>query len=777
MVKDSRSLQQLSSEDTEELNLPAQKGLNFRPLLRTAQRQAWLVGAIASGAIATVMLTGEKPPSIYEGTFRLLVEPVTSEAKFSEPTALTRSGGTGVPDERVFNLDYPTQLEILQSPAILGDVVEQVKLQYPKFTLEQLKEGLTVQRTGGDNMSDKTKILEVRYQGENPKQVELVLQKTAEKYRKYSLDERKNRISEGIKFIEEQLPELQRRVGEFQGQLQTIQQRYNLIDPKTQGEDLFKQVRDLTTQYIEAQRQLQEQRILYATLQKQLELTPSEALTASALSQDPTRASILEKLKEVEAQIAGESARFTPNNPFILALEDKRQNLLRLLDGETVRIVGRNASGKTSNPQVQVFQNSVRIDLIQQLVKTANEVQLLEARTQALGQTRNTFELQAQQFPRIARQYNEIDRKLEITNQTLNQLLTQRETLRVESAQKNLPWDILSDPQIVRDLAGNPAPVPQKGSRKLIMAIAGGLFLGMALAIILEKISDIFYTIEDLRDAIELPLLGVIPLGKKHKKKQPLPRWLALIDSTQKPQDMPQNPADFIEAFDLLYACVRFLYSAPPVRSIAVCSAQSGDGKSTVAFYLAQTAANSGQRVLLVDANLRHPELHDWLNLPNHKGLSDMLEEKQSPQMAIERSPKTPNLSILTAGKPSPESPKHIASPAMQRLMAELQSSFDLVIYDTPNLLEFTDASFLSTHTDGILMVVGVGETKKSLVLQAINQLNTFRLPVLGVVANYVQQKSVAPSPGIHSPSARPKDTIALDIPELPHPEMNSKSR
>ncbi|HAX76134.1 MAG TPA: capsular biosynthesis protein [Cyanobacteria bacterium UBA11372] len=772
MVKDSRALlQQLPSEEPEEFNAPPSKGLNLRPFLRTFQRQAWLVTGVAGVVMFAAMLSGGKQPPTYEGGFRLLVEPVTSEAKMSEPTTLTRSGG-GLPDDRIFSLDYPTQLEILQSPAMLSAIAEQVQTQHPKFSLNKLKKGLIVQRIGQDSFT-KTKIIEVKYTGENAKEVDFVLQKTAEKYLKYSLDERKTRISEGIKFIEDQMPELQNRVNQFQGQLQVLQQRYTLIDPKAQGTELFEQVRRIRDAQLEAKRQLQELKILYATIQKQLELTPDQAMAASALSEDPNRVALLQKLQEVENQIATETVRFTSNSPNIQALQEKRQNLLALMNQETQRILGRNATSKASNPQVLSFQNKVRVQLIEELVKTANQIQVLEVRDRALAETRNAFERQAQQFPIIARQYNDIDRKLDITNQTLNQLLAQRETLRVEAAQKNVPWELISEPQIERDTAGNPVAAPQSNKKQLMMGVGGGLVLGLLAAILLEKLRNMFYTEEDIKDAIELPLLGVIPLDKKKEKT----RWsMALLKRMPKIQDSHENTSAFEEAFDSLYANVRFLYSAPPVRSLAVCSALAGDGKSKIALHLACAAAQAGQRVLLVDANLRSPQLHLWLDLPNHRGLCDLLNHKLSPNVFIERSQQTENLFVLTAGQPLPDSAKQLGSPGMQHLTDELQSNFDLVIYDTPNLLTFMDASFIATHTDGILLVVGIQHTKKSAVMQAISQLNTFRLPTLGVVANYSKPKSAPVSSNDQHPTSRLREKLAFNANNPSHPEMNSKS-
>jgi polysaccharide biosynthesis transport protein len=241
-------------------------------------------------------------------------------------------------------------------------------------------------------------------------------------------------------------------------------------------------------------------------------------------------------------------------------------------------------------------------------------------------------------------------------------------------------------------------------------------------------------------------------------------KWIPKIDNSH------HNTSAFAEAVDSLYANVRFLYSAPPVRSLAVCSAMAGDGKSKIALHLASAAAQAGQRVLLVDANLRCPQLHLWLDLPNHRGLCDLLNHKLSPDVFIERSHQTENLFVLTAGQPLPESPKQLGSPGMQHLVDELQSNFDLVIYDTPNLLSFMDASFIATHTDGILLVVGIKQTKKSAVMQAISQLNTFRLPTLGVVANYGKPKSAPTSSDEQHLTSQLSDKLALNSHNPSHP-------
>lgn len=735
--KGNRQLQQSTvTTQNDDIPPPPQRGLNLSPVWRLFKRKAPLIIGITSLATAAGWVLGMNSASTYLGNFRLLVEPATNEGRVTNPSVLTRLD-RGVPKDE-FSLDYPTQVEILKSSTMLSGIADRVQTQYPKFSQKSLEKGLTVQRIGESRLNQ-TKIIEVAYQDQDPKLVELVLAVTSDKYLRYSLQERKSRISEGIKFIEEQLPVLQKRVGYLQSRLQKLQQRYKINAPDDQGKELYTEGRQIAQQQSEIQRLLDEQTRLYANLKNQLKLTPNEAMAASALSENPRYTNLLTKIKEVEVSIATESSRFSSNSPTLENLLVQRQNLLSLLNEEKQQILGQNITAAGNNPQVLSFQNPVRLNLIKQLIDTANQVQVLQVRKQAIDQTRNTFELQAQQFPTIALEYNELQRQLNLATQTLNQLLTQRETLRVEAAQKQVPWELVSQPQIPTDANGNPIPDKSDGWKKILLGAILGLGLGTIAALILEKYQNVFYGFDDIKDAVKLPVLGSIPFNKKLQKLAANAFNEPIRDSVP-----GNNTSSFIEAFDSLYANVRFSFSEQ-VRSIAICSAVGGEGKSTIALQLAQSAAAMGQRVLLVDANLYRPQLHNKLELPNSKGLSEILSHQTASHDFIQHSPITSNLFLLTAGQLS-KSNKLLGSNYMQSLMKEFESRFDLVIYDTPNLNSCVEVSFLAAHTDVTLMVVGVGKSERSVVMKVIDKLKKFNLPNLGIVVNH-PSKNTASSP------------------------------
>ena len=738
--KRGRQLQQLPPVDKEEISAPPQKGLNLRPILRTIKRKAILVIGITGLVTAGAVVYSKQTPVAYQGDFRLLVEPITNEARTVEPSAISRVQGQA-PSQETSNLDYATQLEILQSPRILQDIYEQAKTKYPKLDKFIFNKSFAVQRYVGANpqQAEKTKLIQVSYGASNPQEVIGVLDIAAAKYLKYSLEERKSRIGEGVKFIDDQLPELQTRVETLQSQLQRLQQQYKLSDPKSQGDALFAQVRKISDEQATTQSLLQEQRALYASLQRQLQLNPDEAIAASALSEEPNYKVLQGKIQELNNQIDIESGRFNDESPTIKSLKAKRDNLLASEAQEKQRILGQNPAGKTGNSQVGAFQNSVRVGLIQKMVEANNQIKLLEVRNQEIANSKALADQQARQFPSIARQYSDLQGQLDIATKTRDQLLTQRETLRVEAAQKQVPWELVSKPTIPKGPGDNLIPAPSKAKNIQMGGLVVGLLLGVGVAVLIEKSRNIFYVSEEIEEAIQLPLLGVIPLYKSSQQFSNSPSFVGAIEQTG---GSNKNAALFREAFDSLYANIRFLFSDPAIRSLAVCSAAAGDGKSTVALHLAQTAAAMGQRVLLVDANLRQPQLHNKLNLPNQKGLNELLAKKVAPNELLGRSQVGENFFVLTAGQAFPNSTKLLASNQMQYLMEEFQATFDLVIYDTSDLADFMDANFLAAHTDGILMVVAVNKTNRSVVKKVMEQLNTFRLPTLGVVANHVKKNS-----------------------------------
>ena len=217
------------------------------------------------------------------------------------------------------------------------------------------------------------------------------------------------------------------------------------------------------------------------------------------------------------------------------------------------------------------------------------------------------------------------------------------------------------------------------------------------------------------------------------------------------------NPSNFWESFRSIHTNISLLNSDNSIRSLAIISATAGDGKSTIAIYLAQTAAAMGKRVLLVDANLRHPSIHEILNLPNTEGLSNLITEELSFEDVIHRNSSGigeknddvrkknsknieqlslgHNLSILTTGQIPSNPTILLSSPQMKNLTAQFKQNFDLIIYDTSHLLGFADTNLLTRHIDASILVIRIGKTNRSCLAKGLEQLNFSSTPMLGAIA------------------------------------------
>jgi capsular exopolysaccharide synthesis family protein len=648
--------------------------------------------------------------------------------------------GLGMSDD----IDYDTQIEVLRSPSILNPIIEQIVRKYPEFEYEDLiKEKNSPLEIG---QLEKTKILEIAYEDADREKIDYILELLADTYLNYSLEERKIEVNQGIEFVKQQLPKLRAQVQLREKQLQQFRQKYNLLDPEAQATQLSEQLASLEEKYFDTQVKLNETHSLYSLLQQQIGLNPNQALAASYLSESPRYQNLLNQLQEVELELAKESSRFLDTTPVIQTLKEKRNNLLPLLQEEAQKVLGNRFSGVIDNSPSLASPSSLRLELNQQFVQANNEREILQMRRAALEQQITTINQQIKQMPLLTRQYTELQRELMVETESLNRFLEAQEKLQIEAAQQVVPWQLIAQPEIKED------PISPKPVRNLALGVVGGLLLGLGAAFLAERLDPVFHSSDELKNETNLPLLGVIPLQKDLQAIEKvleisLPK-LQIGNSRVKTESSDKNQqkrqgyktSGFLEAFRSLNTNIRLLGSDNTLTSFVVSSAEPGDGKSTVSTNLAQAAAAMGQRVLLIDADLRRPQVHHRLGIENGQGLSNILATGLALEEAIQQVPQWENLSVITAGEIPPDPIRLLASKRMQLLMEELRHKgwFDLIIYDTPPVLGFADGRILAAATAGIILVARISKTDRSALKNCVDELKLAQVPLLGMVANGV---------------------------------------
>ncbi|MDT2712456.1 CpsD/CapB family tyrosine-protein kinase [Enterococcus dongliensis] len=196
----------------------------------------------------------------------------------------------------------------------------------------------------------------------------------------------------------------------------------------------------------------------------------------------------------------------------------------------------------------------------------------------------------------------------------------------------------------------------------------------------------------------------------------------------------PSSPV--AEQYRTIRTNIQFASSADkPIKTIVVTSSGPGEGKSTTAANLAVVFANSGQRVLLVDADMRKPTVYKSFHLSNAIGLSTVLSTIQSISEAAQKT-EINNLSILTSGPKPPNPSELLGSARMDQFLAEARNLYDIIIFDMPPVVAVTDAQIMASKADGTILVVRENVSRKESLTKAKGLLHMVQAKVLGVVYN-----------------------------------------
>ncbi|MCA2643442.1 MULTISPECIES: polysaccharide biosynthesis tyrosine autokinase [unclassified Microcystis] len=719
--------------------------INLRQVLSVVKHRWLIIAGITLGVTSAIATYTFLKTPIYQGKFLLLIGQPIEENKSSSRLAaqdiLPQLGGE--------DIDYDTQIAVLTSPQLLNPILSKITPQYPDFTYSDL-----ISKTGKSDLKvsqlKDTKVLEISYQDAEPEKIKLVLENLARHYLNYSSQERKTEINQGLDFVNAQLPVLQERVNSLQKQMQQFRQQYNFLDPDKEATRLSQQLTSIEQEYRVAQVALNEINSRYQALQQQVGLDPNQAIIATYLSESPGYQDLLKQLQEVEVELAKQSAVFAKDSPIIATLEEKRANLLPLLQNEAQRTLGEKLPQTVGNSPALVSRSALRVELTQQLVEAANTRQTLEIKVESLAQALEQQKASVKNLAVLSRRYTDLQRELEIATTSLGRFLEEQQKLQLKVAQQVMPWQLISPPEVEEDFV-SPKPV-----RNLALGLIGGLLLGIGAAFLAERLDPVHHSADELKEDAKLPLLGAIPwqkdLGTIEKVNTALPqltvgdRKITIPNTTAKSASENlsyYNFSPFSEAFRTLNANIRLLGSDSPLKSLVISSVSPGDGKTTMAINIAKAAASMGQRVLLVDADLRRPQIHLRLNLNNDHGLSNVIAEGLDWNEAIQPLPRYENLSILTAGSIPPDPSRLLSSQRMQEMISQLQQdhAFDLIIYDLPPLAAFADAKILAAMATGLILVTKLGKTDRFALKNLLEDLRLSHISLLGLVANNVSRK------------------------------------
>ena len=531
---------------------------------------------------------------------------------------------------------------------------------------------------------------------------------------------------------------MQAKVDDLQSELAEFRRKHSLLEPGIEGAALKQREAEIANQILslEAERgrlkrvvqEIASGNLSARGFQEAISTTGIYGSTGQGLTVSDADQSLLKQLIQVESELAEARSRFHPTSSMVLSLQARLNQIQPLL----------------RKSQLEAVDSALSL----------NYGRLATARRQEEALNREFLEK-----PALIKQYEAIQSRLTLAQQNLAGLVSARETFKLESAQQSVPWRVIDSPEI------SLIPIKPSVPRYLALGMMFGVVAGAGSALLRDRLDHVFHKPNDVKNELGLPLLGIVPHvsyfeGVRHDKRfllQELDNSFSSKDASSeiKRKDRYQR-LRYQEAFRNLFTSIRFLNSDQPLQSIAITSTLLGEGKSLVNILLAKTLSEMGQRVLLIDADLRKPQIHSRLGLNNLSGLTNLLtDEGQRWQDLMQQVPDYENWFVITAGCRPPDPTRLLSSRRMHNLVKEISSGdhFDLVLFDTPPIMGLADTALVAEHCDGLILLVSLNLVDRSLPKDAASRISLSGAPLLGIVTNAIRFDTQSSSNGYGYPN------------------------
>ena len=368
-------------------------------------------------------------------------------------------------------------------------------------------------------------------------------------------------------------------------------------------------------------------------------------------------------------------------------------------------------------------------DLDRSILDAERQVRARQATLQSLEQDLRRLTGELNHLPYQQRTLYDIEREISLAEADYNNAV---KTLRGNDLQQSIEGGYVT---VLQPAYVPPAPLPSGASKILILGSFLGLLLGGGLAFVLELSSNRLYKQEDV-EKLDVNVLDFLPftdaLSKKNRKKR-VPVGNHEVSGALVALFSPFGP--YVEALRKLEASIEF--AVPAGRSFLVTSSRPAEGKSITTANLAVLFARSGRRTLLIDGDMRRPQVHDLFGIPNEKGLANVLTPGDGASvydvtvdMGIE------NLRLLPSGQSGRISTELVRSERFVEVLEALKDEYDIVLVDTPPILAISDAEVMAPHVDGVLVMCRAGMTRAGELVSALDSLKRTRANVVGAVLN-----------------------------------------
>ncbi|MEM7555061.1 MAG: polysaccharide biosynthesis tyrosine autokinase [Cyanobacteria bacterium P01_A01_bin.84] len=612
-----------------------------------------------------------------------------------------------------------TQALIIKSEETLQEVIDKLKLQ------DESGNALTTKNIGIDAEPVRgTDVLKVSFTSNDPVLAKAIVNQVMKSYISKNIESNQSEAVAAGAFIQRQLPRTKLELDRITESLRKFQTSNQIINLEEETTGTVKNLTTLDEDLNNARSNYAELLAKEAEIKSQINLPPGKTVDIASLSQQTGVQEAIKELQRVQTELANQRSRYLENHPTIIDLKTKEVSLRNLLRQRTNQSLGYQTRISPANLQM----GELKQELVEQLVNIQAQRSGLEKKIISLSQLKESYRQRANILPSLKKQQGELQRRLSIAQQSYENLLTKLQEIKVAENQTVGNAKILEYAKL--------ASSPKAFKKKVLIAGGGvfiGLLLGLAVGYFIDLIDRRLKTPQEAEKLFGYTLLGLIPKYETNntlfgnKETEAISPRVVVVTS----------PRSVIhEAYQMLQANLKFVSLDKKVRKVVITSSVSGEGKTEVAANLAATIAQTGKRVLLVDADMRQPSQHHIWGLINSTGLSNVMVGQQRLSQAVQLI--ADNLSVLPSGVILPNPLALIDSECMTSLIDMLSQNYDYVIFDTPPLAGTADAAVLGKMADGVLVVARPGVVDSKSAIAAKSLLARSEAQVLGLVANAV---------------------------------------
>jgi polysaccharide biosynthesis transport protein len=330
----------------------------------------------------------------------------------------------------------------------------------------------------------------------------------------------------------------------------------------------------------------------------------------------------------------------------------------------------------------------------------------------------------------------------------------------LEDLQVSIELARTSSSRLIDEATPPSLPFEPNAMRTVTLALVVGLLIGLGAAFLVDYLDTTLKEEDDLQRASGLPNLAVVPWVHEWREGS-----LHVVT-----RENPNSAS--AEAYRHLRTSVRFLGLDRELRRVQVTSPRPGDGKTTTACNLAVAAARAGQKVVLIDCDLRKPQVHTYFGIPNDVGFTSVLLGESTLPAAAQAIAGEANLRVVTSGPLPPDPSELLSGDSARRVLTSVSDTVDLVVIDSPPVLPVSDPMVLASLVDGVVLVASASGTDARQVVKAVGRLHQVEAPLLGTVLNrfegrsasdysYGYERPLAPTVGDTASNEQPAHTTA----------------